>query len=105
MPSGRVSPKTLSCRRHPLSTSLLYHALGLKGYEYQKTEYVNGTISCHVKKQESYQDRTNCSSRGIVRAGRAERMWYSLPNCFPANVTLSRMSPSSTGASHTSRWR
>jgi len=27
-----------------MSTSLLYHALGLKTYEYLRTEYLNGAI-------------------------------------------------------------
>jgi transposase len=62
-----------------MSTSILYHALGLKGYEYQRTEYLNGSIFFHVKKQESYQYCTNCRSRAVVLAGRVERIWYSLP--------------------------
>jgi transposase len=48
-----------------MSTSLLYHALGLKGYEYQKTEYLNGTIFFHVKKHGAYQYCTNCKSRAV----------------------------------------
>ena len=57
-----------------MATSLLYHALGLKGYEHLKTEYLNGTIFFHVKKKEAYQYCTNCRSRAVVLAGRVERM-------------------------------
>jgi hypothetical protein len=34
-----------------MSKSLLHHALGPKGYEYQRTEYLNGKLFFHVKKK------------------------------------------------------
>ena len=32
-----------------MSTSLLYHAFGLKGYKYLSTEFVKGTIMYHTE--------------------------------------------------------
>jgi transposase len=62
-----------------MSTSLLYHAFGLKAYVYLRTEYLNGVIFFHVKKKEAYQYCTNCRSRDVTLAGRTKRIWHSLP--------------------------
>ena len=62
-----------------MSTSLLYHAFGLKAYEYIRTDYLNGAVLFHVKKKEAYQYCTNCRSRDVTFAGRTERIWHSLP--------------------------
>jgi transposase len=62
-----------------MSTSLLYHAFGLKTYEYLRTEYRNGAVFFHVKKKEGAQYCTNCRSRHVVRAGQYQRIWHGLP--------------------------
>ena len=62
-----------------MSTSLLYHAFGLRTYEYIRTEYLNGAIFFHVKKKDGAQYCTKCRSRDVVYAGRVERIWVSLP--------------------------
>jgi hypothetical protein len=36
-----------------MSTSLMYHALGMKDQEYIKTEYKSESISIHVKTEEN----------------------------------------------------
>ena len=62
-----------------MSTSLLYHAFGLKAYKYIRADYLNGAVFFHVKKKEAYQYCTNCRSRDVTFAGRTERIWHSLP--------------------------
>ena len=62
-----------------MSTTLMYHAFGLKAYTYMRTDYVNGAIFFHVKKKEAYQYCTNCRSRDVDFAGRLKRIWHSLP--------------------------
>ncbi len=57
-----------------MSTSLLYHAFGLKTYDYLRTEYLNGTIFFHVKKKEGALYCTKCRSRDVALAGRVERI-------------------------------
>lgn len=61
-----------------MSTSLLYHAWGLRGYHYRSTEYIEGAIVFHVE------DRQNhccvcCESEDTVGAGTVERWFRALP--------------------------
>ena len=62
-----------------MSTTLMYHAFGLKAYRYMRAKYVSGAIFFHVKKKEAYQYCTNCKSRDVTFAGRVKRIWHSLP--------------------------
>jgi transposase len=62
-----------------MSTSLLYHALGLKTYEYLRTEYRNGAIFFHIKKKAGAQCCAVCRSRDVVHAGRIQRIWHGVP--------------------------
>ena len=62
-----------------MSTTLMYHAFGLKAYRYMRAKYVSGAIFFHVKKKEAYQYCTNCRSRDVTLAGRTKRIWHSLP--------------------------
>ena len=34
-----------------MSTTLMYHAFGLKAYRYMRAEYVNGAIFFHVRRK------------------------------------------------------
>jgi hypothetical protein len=47
-----------------MSTNILYHAFGLKIYEYLRTEYRNGAVFFHVRKKEGVQYYTNCQQLG-----------------------------------------
>ena len=38
-----------------MSTSLLYHAMGIRGYRHAKTEFVEGEVVFHLE-----QPRTQC---------------------------------------------
>lgn len=52
-----------------MSTSLLYHAFGLRDQEYLKTEYRNGQIIFHVKTKESKLRCSNCGSTRVRKKG------------------------------------
>jgi len=74
-----------------MSTTLMYHAFGLKAYRYMRAEYVNGAIFFHVKKKEAYQYCTNCRSRDVTFAGRVERIWHSLPIGFKPTIIVAHL--------------
>ena len=62
-----------------MSTSLLYHAFGLRTYDYMRTNYLNGATFFHVKKKDGARCCSNCKSRDVTLAGRVERVWRSVP--------------------------
>ena len=56
-----------------MSTSLLYHAFGVRGYRYVKTEYVNGEVVFTVElPRESYQCPV-CGSADVIGRGQRPR--------------------------------
>lgn len=52
-----------------MSTSLLYHAFGVRDQDYLKTEYRNGTVVFHVKTKESKLKCSNCGSSHVRKKG------------------------------------
>lgn len=62
-----------------MSTSLLYHAFGLRTYDYLRTQYLNGATFFHVKKKDGARCCSNCKSRDVALAGSVERVWRSVP--------------------------
>jgi transposase len=62
-----------------MSTSLLYHAFGIRGYEYRRTEYDNGQVIFTIcQKPESYRC-SSCGSAEIISRGQVDRRLRSLP--------------------------
>jgi transposase len=62
-----------------MSTSLLYHAFGLKGCYYLRTDYRHGAVLFHL---DQYDDRLRCSCCGspeVVRRGYQERGFRTVP--------------------------
>jgi len=62
-----------------MSTSLLYHGFGIRGYRYVKTTYEGGKVVFSIR-----QDRENlrcalCGSRRVIRRGFRSRCFRSLP--------------------------
>ena len=54
-----------------MSTSLLYHAFGVRGYKYVKTEYVGGEVIFTIEQpRESYRCPV-CGSATLSAAARA----------------------------------
>lgn len=62
-----------------MSTSLLYHAFGVYGYVYQRTEYAGGEICFTVKQPVSELKCSVCESKQVVRRGGRERRFRGLP--------------------------
>src|SRR5271166_714261 len=62
-----------------MSTSLLYHAFGIRGYQYARTEYDNGHVIFTIY-QESESCRCSCcGSSQVIARGRVDRRFRSLP--------------------------
>lgn len=62
-----------------MSTSLLYHAFGMRGYIYQATEYRKGRILFRVRHNHKRLRCPKCNSRRVVRRGCVEREFRSVP--------------------------
>src|SRR5579883_2204135 len=63
----------------PVSTSLLYHALGLRGYHYQRTTYVGGVITFKVVQDPKTLRCPACGSRDLWCRGVETRTFRSVP--------------------------
>jgi transposase len=62
-----------------MSTSLLYHAFGLRGYDYVKTEYQEGGV-CFTLRQRPHTYRCPvCNSRDVHPRGHQERTFKAVP--------------------------
>ena len=62
-----------------MSTSLLYHAFGLIGYRYVKTEYKEGTVLFFIERKSDKLCCPDCNSKKIFRRGFVIRMIKTLP--------------------------
>ncbi len=62
-----------------MSTSLLYHGLGIRGYEYRKTEYIEGGIVFWVAQKPADCGCPACGSTDVAPRGRVERRFRCLP--------------------------
>jgi len=62
-----------------MSTSLLYHAFGVRGYRHVKTEYRKGAVIFTIEQpRESYRCPA-CGSRDVIGRGRNLRRFRSVP--------------------------
>lgn len=62
-----------------MSTSLLYHAFGVRGYRYLRTEYAGGMTLFHVEPSAKMVCCSECGSRNVIRRGSKVRWFRSLP--------------------------
>ena len=62
-----------------MSTSLLFHAFGLKDQLYLKTEYKEGTVFFHIRTKDNKLRCSHCSSRNFIKKGTVERLLRTLP--------------------------
>jgi len=62
-----------------MSTSLLYHGFGIRGYEYVRTEYQGGTVVFSIQQAPKTFRCEACGSRDVRPRGRVERRFQSLP--------------------------
>lgn len=61
-----------------MSTSLLYHGFGLKGYVHRRTEYVGGEV-CFTVEPAGRLRCSACGSREVIRRGGRPRRFRGLP--------------------------
>jgi transposase len=62
-----------------MSTSLLYHAFGIRGYDYVRTDYQGGATIFTIR-QDPHDGRCSaCGSRDVISRGHAERRFRNLP--------------------------
>jgi transposase len=62
-----------------MSTSLLYHAFGIRGYDYVRTEYRDGQVIFTIAPDPDDCRCPACGSREVISRGHAERRFRSLP--------------------------
>jgi transposase len=62
-----------------MSTSLLYHAFGIRGYKYVCTHYRDGRVIFTIRQEPDTCRCSSCGSRHVVSRGRIERHFRSLP--------------------------
>ena len=62
-----------------MSTSLLYHAFGIRGYEYVRTDYQGGATIFTIQQEPDDCRCSACGSREVISRGHAERQFTALP--------------------------
>jgi transposase len=62
-----------------MSTSLLYHAFGIRGYEYVRTDYHDGATLFTIRQDPQTCRGSACGSRQVISRGHAERQFLALP--------------------------
>jgi transposase len=62
-----------------MSTSLLYHAFGIRGYDYVRTDYQGGEVIFTISQDPGDCRCASCGSREVMSRGHVERRFRSLP--------------------------
>jgi len=72
-----------------MSTSLLYHGFGIRGYPYVKTAYEAGRVTFTLRQERGDLRCAACGSRRVVRRGFQSRCFRSLPiGARPVQIEL-----------------
>jgi len=62
-----------------MSTSLLYHAFGVRGYDYVRNQYLGGEVIFTIQQPKKSLRCPACGAREVGALGHAERNFLSLP--------------------------
>ena len=62
-----------------MSTSLLYHGFGVRGYRHEKTEYKKGEVIFTISQLREYGRCSACGSAQVIGRGKTVRRFRSLP--------------------------
>jgi transposase len=62
-----------------MSTSLLYHAFSIRGYEYVRSQYQDGQVIFSIQQDPRSFRCAACGSRNVQPRGRVQRRFQSLP--------------------------
>ena len=72
-----------------MSTSLLYHAFGIRGYQYVNSSYECGEVTFRIIKRKQDLACPACGSRKVVRKGTVDRWFNSVPiGSKPVKIVL-----------------
>jgi hypothetical protein len=66
-----------------MSTSLLYHAFGIRGYRYVRTDYRDGEIVFTIAQDLETCRCSACGSRDVQPKGRIVREFRAMPRGSP----------------------
>jgi len=61
-----------------MSTSILYHGFGIRGYRYVRTEYQQGTIVFTIEKDRSALRCPGCQGSFVIKRGTLQRWFHTL---------------------------
>jgi len=62
-----------------MSTSLLYHGWGVRGYEYVRTDYSDGRLAFTIRQDSAALRCACCGSDRVIRSGQVERRFRAPP--------------------------
>ena len=62
-----------------MSTSILYHGFGVRGYHYTKTDYREGTVTFTISQPRGLDRCSQCKSEDVIRRGGHNRRFRTLP--------------------------
>jgi transposase len=62
-----------------MSTSLLYHAFGIRGYRYVRTEYVGGGVIFTISQDRDLLSCSACDASPVILRGKVERRFVAPP--------------------------
>ena len=62
-----------------MSTTLLYHAFGIRGYRYVRTDYREGGVVFTIVQDLDSCRRAACGSRNVQPKGRIMREFHAVP--------------------------
>jgi transposase len=62
-----------------MSTSLLYHAFGVRGYRYRKTEFVEGAVMFTIEQPRESYCCSACGSKDVIGRGQNVRRFRTIP--------------------------
>jgi transposase len=72
-----------------MSTSLLYHTCGIRGYEYRSTEYICGTTIMRIEQPREKLRCPRCGTKDVTMRGSVWRMFRSVPiGSQPVSIVL-----------------
>ena len=72
-----------------MSTSLLYHTCGIRGYEYRSTEYLCGTTMLHIEQSREKLRCPHCGRGEVSARGSKSRVFRSVPiGSKPVSIVL-----------------
>ncbi len=65
-----------------MSTSLIYHAFGLRGYDYVRQDFVAGNVFLHVRPKPKLIRCPRCRHRQVIHRGHSQRWLRTVPIGF-----------------------